>query len=114
MPTQKRETGKNYIGLVSDEIEEPRGAEPASATDRRMKAYVLGLMAAMFGRRAKRGSFEGLTPVGAHAGLLILQNAYQHFREQARPALYRAGISCSNWCKSPDQTGLQLRGERPS
>ena len=53
MPTQKRETGKNYIGLVNDEIEEPRGAEPASAIDRRMKAYVLGLMAAMFGRRGE-------------------------------------------------------------
>ena len=53
MPTQKRETGKNYIGLVSDEIEEQRGAEPAAAIDRRMKAYVLGLMAAMFGRRGE-------------------------------------------------------------
>ena len=27
MPTQKRETGKNYIGLLSDETEEPRTAE---------------------------------------------------------------------------------------
>ena len=27
MPAQKRETGKNYIGLLSDEIEEPRAAE---------------------------------------------------------------------------------------
>ena len=53
MPTQKRETGKNYIGLLSDEIEEPRAAETQSATDRRMKAYVLGLMAAMFGRRSE-------------------------------------------------------------
>ena len=50
MPTQKRETGRNYIDLLSDEIEEQRRAELASATDRRMKAYVLGLMAAMFGR----------------------------------------------------------------
>jgi hypothetical protein len=53
MPTQQRETGKNYIALLSDEIEQPRGAEFASATDRRMKAYVLGLMAAMFGRRSE-------------------------------------------------------------
>jgi hypothetical protein len=53
MPTQKRETGKNYIGLLRDESEEPRGVELASATDRRMKAYVLGLMAAMFGRRGE-------------------------------------------------------------
>jgi hypothetical protein len=42
MPAQKRETGKNYI--LSDEIDQPRAAEQA-ATDRRMKAYVLGLMA---------------------------------------------------------------------
>jgi hypothetical protein len=52
MPTQKRETGKNYIGLLSEEIEEPR-AETGPTTDRRMKAYVLGLMAAMFGRRGE-------------------------------------------------------------
>jgi hypothetical protein len=51
MPMQNRETGKNYIGLLSDEIEEPRGAELASATDRRMKAFLLVLMATMFGRR---------------------------------------------------------------
>jgi hypothetical protein len=53
MPTQKRETVKNYIGLLSDEIEEPRVVELASAPDRRMRAYVLGLMAAMFGRRGE-------------------------------------------------------------
>jgi len=51
MPTQKRETGKNYIGLLSDEIEEQRAAEARSVTDRRMKEYFLGLMAAMFNRR---------------------------------------------------------------
>jgi hypothetical protein len=51
MPTQKRETGKNYIGLLSDEIEE-RAVEVPSATDRRIKAYFLGLMAAMFDRRS--------------------------------------------------------------
>ena len=51
MPTQKRETGKNYIGLLSDEIEEQRAVEVQSATDRRIKEYFLGLMAAMFDRR---------------------------------------------------------------
>jgi hypothetical protein len=50
MPTQKRETGKNYIGLLHNEIEEPRAVDVQHAIDRRMKAYVLGLMAAMFGR----------------------------------------------------------------
>lgn len=51
MPTQKRETGKNYIGLVSDEIEEQCAAEMRSATDRRVKEYFVGLVAAMFNRR---------------------------------------------------------------
>jgi len=51
MPTQKRETGRNYIDLLSDEIEEQRGAERASATDRRMMAFVIGVMAARLGRR---------------------------------------------------------------
>jgi hypothetical protein len=27
MPAQKRETGKNYIGLLSDEIDQPGAAE---------------------------------------------------------------------------------------
>ena len=52
MPTQKRETGKNFIGLLNDEFEEQR-AETGPITERRMKAYVLGLMAAMFGRRGE-------------------------------------------------------------
>jgi hypothetical protein len=53
MPTQKRETGKNYIGLLSDEIEEPRAAEVQPAIDRRTRTYLLGLMAAMLNRRSK-------------------------------------------------------------
>ena len=51
MPTQKRETGKNYIGLLSDEIEEQRAIEAQSAADRRVKEYFVGLVAAMFNRR---------------------------------------------------------------
>ena len=51
MPTQKRETGKNYIGLLSDEIDEQRAVTAPSATDRRIKEYFLGLVAAMFNRR---------------------------------------------------------------
>lgn len=50
---QKRETGKNYIGLLSDESEDQRAAELSSTTDRRLKTYVLGLVAAMFGRRGQ-------------------------------------------------------------
>ena len=51
MCTQKRETGKNYIGLLNDELEEQRTAEVRSGNDRRLTAYVLGLMAAMFNHR---------------------------------------------------------------
>ena len=49
MATQKREAGKNYIGLLSDELEEARAVP--SATDHHIKDYVLGLMAALFRRR---------------------------------------------------------------
>ena len=52
MSTQKRETGKNYIGLLRDEIEEPRANE-VPANGRRMRTYVLGLMAAVFNRRSE-------------------------------------------------------------
>jgi hypothetical protein len=48
MATQKREAGKNYIGLLSDELEEPHAA---AATDHRIKDYVRGLMAALFRHR---------------------------------------------------------------
>ena len=51
MPTQKRESGKNYIGLLSDESEEQRAVEVQSAADRRMKEYFRGLVAVMFNRR---------------------------------------------------------------
>ena len=50
MPTQKREAGKNYIGLLSDETEEQRAVEVLSANDRHVKEYFAGLMSAMFKR----------------------------------------------------------------
>jgi len=51
MATQKRELGQNYISLLREEAYEPRAAETPFAAERRVKAYVLGLMAAMFSRR---------------------------------------------------------------
>jgi hypothetical protein len=51
MPTQKHETGKNYIGLLNEETEEQRAVEVPSATDRRVKEYFRGLMALMLNRR---------------------------------------------------------------
>jgi hypothetical protein len=53
MPTQKRDTAKNYIGLLREEVEEPRAAETPFSTERPVKAYVLGLMAAMLRRRTE-------------------------------------------------------------
>ncbi len=52
MPGQKRETGKNYIGLLSEAIEEPRGTDLASI-DRFIRECVAGLMAAMLRHRSK-------------------------------------------------------------
>jgi hypothetical protein len=53
MPTQKRDTGKNFIGLLREEDEEPRAAETQFFTERPVRAYVLGLMAAMLRRRTE-------------------------------------------------------------
>src|SRR5207302_4616360 len=40
------------------------------------------------------------------------QNAYQHFRKQAPPALYRAAKSCSNCAKSAGPNRPAIQGER--
>ncbi|SDP21154.1 hypothetical protein [Afipia sp. GAS231] len=52
MATQKREAGKNYIGLLSDELEAPYAAA-SPAADRPIRKYVLGLMANFFCRRGE-------------------------------------------------------------
>ena len=52
MATQGRETGKNYIGLLSDDAEELRAAEEKAAA-RSERVHVLGLMAAIFNRRSE-------------------------------------------------------------
>jgi hypothetical protein len=51
MSTQKREPGKNYIGLMDDD-EDQRAVEPAAPSGRRMQNYFLGLVAAVFNRRS--------------------------------------------------------------
>jgi len=50
MPTQKRETGKNYIGLLSEEFDAQCAAEAQSAANRRIREYFAGLITAMFNR----------------------------------------------------------------
>ncbi len=51
MAAQRRTAGKNYIGLLSDELEEPRAVPPAAES--RIKQYVRGLMAALFRGRGE-------------------------------------------------------------
>ena len=53
MAMQKREARKNYIGLLSDELEAPHAAALPAAADRPIRNYVLGLMANLFSRRGE-------------------------------------------------------------
>ena len=52
MKAQKRETERNYIGLLHEETEEQRVAD-ISAAAKRLMDHIIGLMAAMFGRRSE-------------------------------------------------------------
>ena len=53
MTAQKREAGKNYIGLLHEETEEQRVADISAAAKHRIMDHILGLMAAMFGHRSE-------------------------------------------------------------
>jgi len=53
MTAQKRETGRNYIGLLHEETGEQRIAEISAAAKHRIVDHILGLMAAMFSRRSE-------------------------------------------------------------
>jgi len=52
MTAQKRETGRNYIGLLHEEADEQRIAD-MSAAKHRIVDHIFGLMAAMFSRRGE-------------------------------------------------------------
>ncbi len=52
MPAQQRELKKNYIGILSDKTEEQRAVNSLAKSDRFMKEYLLGLMAAVLNRGA--------------------------------------------------------------
>jgi hypothetical protein len=55
MPAQKGELRKNFIALVSDASDEQRAVESLAASHRRIKDYVLGLIAVVRSlRRAER------------------------------------------------------------
>jgi hypothetical protein len=53
MTTQKRETRRNYIGLLHEETAEQRVAELTAAAKHRIVDHIIGLMAAMFSRRGE-------------------------------------------------------------
>ena len=53
MTAKKRETGKNYIGLLHEETEGQRVADISAAAEHRIMDRILGLMAAMFSRRSE-------------------------------------------------------------
>jgi hypothetical protein len=50
MPTQERELSKNYIGILNDKIEEQRAVESRPKSDRLVRDYLLGLIAAVLNR----------------------------------------------------------------
>ena len=52
MSTQKRELGKNYIGLLIDRNEVQRAIELTAPTGLSVREYFRGLMAAIFDRRS--------------------------------------------------------------
>ncbi len=52
MPAQERELRKNYIGILSDKIEEQRTVESPAKSEGRMKDYLLDLMTAMLNHRS--------------------------------------------------------------
>ncbi|WP_291684519.1 hypothetical protein [Bradyrhizobium sp.] len=52
MPAQQRELKKNYIGIVSDALDEQRAVASLAKSDNLTKKYLLGLMAAVFNRDA--------------------------------------------------------------
>jgi hypothetical protein len=56
MTAQKRETGRNYIGLLHEETGEPRVTDISATAKHRLTDHIGGLMAAMFSRRSEASS----------------------------------------------------------
>jgi len=57
LTAQKRETGRNYIGLLHEETEEQHIADISAAAKHRIMDHIIGLMAAMFSRRSEASSY---------------------------------------------------------
>jgi hypothetical protein len=54
MPAQPQQLRKNYIGLVSDKVEEQRAVESQAKPDHRVKVYFRTLVAAVRNRHDAR------------------------------------------------------------
>jgi hypothetical protein len=52
MPAQPRKTRKNYIGIVSDRVEEQRVVESLAQHGQSMKDYLRHLMATVLNHRS--------------------------------------------------------------
>ena len=55
MTAQKRETGRNYGGLLHEETAEQHVADMSAAAKHRIVDHILGLMATMVKRRSEAG-----------------------------------------------------------
>ena len=53
MTAQKRETGRNYIGLLHEQTEEQRVADISATAKYPIMDHIVGRMAAMFRRRSE-------------------------------------------------------------
>ena len=53
MPVQRRESRRNYIGLVSDEAEQTYAVKTQAQGGPPIKDYLRGLLAAVLGRRSE-------------------------------------------------------------
>jgi hypothetical protein len=51
MSAQERRLKRNFIAIVSDKTEEQRAVAELTNSDRRVRDYILGLMAAVLKRR---------------------------------------------------------------
>ena len=54
MPAQQQDARKNYIGIVSDKIEEQRADEWLIKSSQRVQGFFLGVMAAVLRRQTGR------------------------------------------------------------
>jgi hypothetical protein len=53
MPAQKRESKRNYIGLVSDEADQQYAAKAQPQSSQPMKNFIRGLLAVVLERRSE-------------------------------------------------------------